>query len=274
MQTVLASTEQAGEQKVHGPASAQQFSANWFAAYTSSHHEKRVASYLAERRIKSFLPLYAIARRWNNRCEMHLDLPLFRNYVFVHIDPRKRVRVLEVPGVLSLVGFGRILASLPDREIEAIRAGIGQWKIEPHPYLVAGEPVRIKAGPMAGMGGVLVRMKNNFQVVIARRPSPGSRHYRMGTSQWPRRVGNSHQGPLRRRIHGCAVAFPGFENPNAHPVESTEDGRCATLAAKSLHLGPPPKVRRSTRAVSLKQLPPNVDQPNIPSHQGSVVVLL
>lgn len=83
------------------------------------------------------------------------------------MNPRERVRILEVPGVLSLVGFGRTLAPLPDFEIEALRAGLGRRKIEPHPYLVIGERVRIKAGPMAGMEGVLIRKKNNFRVVLA-----------------------------------------------------------------------------------------------------------
>ena len=119
-----------------GLATAQNFFANWFAAYTNSHHEKRVASHLAERQIESFLPLYATSRRWKNRCEMNLELPLFPNYVFVRIDPREDVRVLEVPDVLSLVGFGRTLAPFPDFEIEALRSGLGQRKIEPHPYLV------------------------------------------------------------------------------------------------------------------------------------------
>jgi transcription antitermination factor NusG len=140
---------------------------NWFAAYTNSHHEKRVAAQFAERHIESFLPLYATRHRWRNGCDMNLDLPLFPNYVFVRVDPRKRVSVLEVPGVVSLVGFGRTLAPLPDFEIEALRSSIGQRKIEPHPYLVIGERVRIKAGPMAGMEGVLVRRKNNFRVVLA-----------------------------------------------------------------------------------------------------------
>jgi len=148
-------------------ASAQTFSANWFAAYTSSRHEKRVASYFADRQIESFLPLYATRHRWKNRCEMNLELPLFPNYVFVRIDPRERACVLEVPGVVSLVGFGRTLAPLSDFEIEALRSGLGQRKIEPHPYLVIGERVRIKCGPMAGMQGVLVRRKSNFRVVLA-----------------------------------------------------------------------------------------------------------
>src|SRR5271169_3947926 len=167
MQTGLAARSPAREPKMQGLAAAEEFSARWFAAYTHSHHEKRVASYLAERRMDSFLPLYATRHRWKNRCEMNLELPLFPNYVFVRMDPRGRRRVLEVPGVLSLVGFGRSLAPLPDFEIEALRSGLGRRKLEPHAYLVIGERVRIKAGAMTGVEGVLVRKKNNFRVVLA-----------------------------------------------------------------------------------------------------------
>jgi transcription antitermination factor NusG len=166
MQTGSAETQPAKEKMLRAAATAP-VSTNWFAAYTNSHHEKSVASRLAERHIESFLPLYAARHRWKNRCEMNLDLPLFPNYVFVHIHPRERIRILEVPGVLSLVGFGRTLAPLPDFEIEALRCGLGRHRIEPHPYLVIGERVRIKAGTMIGLEGVLVRKKNNFRVVLA-----------------------------------------------------------------------------------------------------------
>jgi transcription antitermination factor NusG len=157
----------AEEPKTHGQAGAEIFPANWFAVYTNSHHEKRVASHFAERRIESFLPLYLTRHRWKNRCQAIIELPLFPNYVFVRIDPRERVRILKVPGVLSVVGSGRIPAPLPDFEIELLRSSLGQRKIEPHPYLVIGVRVRIKAGPMAGMEGVLVRKKNNLRVVLA-----------------------------------------------------------------------------------------------------------
>ncbi len=148
-------------------AAAQGFCTHWFAVYTCSHHEKRVALHLAGRQIESFLPLYAARHRWKNRCEAVVELPLFPNYVFVRMASRERVRILEVPGVLSLVGFGRRPTPLPDLEIEALRSGLGRRKIEPHPYLVIGERVRIKAGAMMGMEGVLVRKKNNFRMVLA-----------------------------------------------------------------------------------------------------------
>jgi transcription antitermination factor NusG len=140
---------------------------NWFAVYTSSHHEKRVASYFAQREIQFFLPLYIARRGWKNRCEAKLGLPLFPNYMFVRIDRYERVRMLEVPGVLSLVGFGRTPAPLADIEIEALRSGLGKGTIEPHPFLVIGERVRIKRGPMTGMEGVLLRKKSNLRVVVA-----------------------------------------------------------------------------------------------------------
>lgn len=151
---------------MEGAARAQESCANWFAAYITSHHEKSVAWQFERRQLEAFLPLYTTRRRWKNRCEMNLELPLFPNYVFVHIDPRERVRVLEVPGVLSLVGFGKTLAALPDFEIESLRSALGQRQIEPHPYLVVGERVRIKCGPLSGIEGVLVRKKNNFRVVL------------------------------------------------------------------------------------------------------------
>jgi transcription antitermination factor NusG len=166
-QIVLASGRRASAPPEYPPAAMRESSLRWVAAYTSSHHEKRVASCLNERQIESFLPLYSTTHRWKNRCAMKLELPLFPNYVFIRMTHQDRTRVLEVPGVWSLVSFGRSLASLPDFEIAALRSGVGQRKIEPHAYLVVGERVRIKAGAMLGLEGVLVREKSRSRVVIA-----------------------------------------------------------------------------------------------------------
>ena len=40
-------------------------------------------------------------------------------------------------------------------------------KCEPHPYLVVGERVRIKQGPLADFEGVLLRKKGTLRVVIS-----------------------------------------------------------------------------------------------------------
>ena len=139
----------------------------WYAVYTTARHEKAVAGHFVQRNIESFLPLYRTMRLWKNGCKMTLQLPLFPCYVFVRISRNERVRVLDVPGVLSLVGSASEPVPLPESEIEALRVAIPTIACEPHPYLVVGERARIKAGPLAGMEGVLLRKKNGLRVVLS-----------------------------------------------------------------------------------------------------------
>jgi transcription antitermination factor NusG len=138
----------------------------WFAVYTNSRHEKCVAKHFDERQIENFLPLYQKLHHWTKRNRVRLDLPLFPNYVFVHIAPQQRTSVLAVPGVLGMVGRGNLASALPSAEIESLRTGLQLRKFEPHPYFVAGERVRIKAGSMEGLEGILLRKKNELRLVL------------------------------------------------------------------------------------------------------------
>ena len=138
----------------------------WFAVFTSSHHEKKVSQRFLEQRIENYLPLYSQIHHWTNRRKVTVQLPLFPNYVFVRIGRRQRGQVLQVPGVLAIVGRGYKPTPLPDFEIESLRSGLHLRKFEPHPSLAVGRRVRIKVGPLEGMEGVLLRKKNNLRVVL------------------------------------------------------------------------------------------------------------
>ena len=137
----------------------------WYAAYTKPCHEKRVAEHLEIRNIELFLPLYRSAGRWNNGC-VPPERPLFPGYIFVHIPPGEWVRVLELSGVVSIVGTAREPSPLPDDDIEQLRSGLHLVRAEPHPTLTTGETVRIRRGPLQGMTGVVTRQKNSFRVVL------------------------------------------------------------------------------------------------------------
>jgi transcription antitermination factor NusG len=142
-------------------------SARWFALYTTPRHEKHVSEILSDRQIETFLPLYRTTKQWKKSRPVVLELPLFPTYVFVRIERQARGSVLATPGVLSIVGSSKEAWPLPDFEIAALRSGLLERKIEPHPYLVIGERVRIIAGVMAGVEGVLARKKNEFRVVLS-----------------------------------------------------------------------------------------------------------
>ena len=139
----------------------------WYAAYTCVRHEKRVAEQLQEREIQCFLPVYHSVRRWKDR-RKELDLPLFPGYVFVNIELRDRLRVLQLPGVVNFVSFGGQPAPLCDTEIEALSNGLAHGiHAEPHPYLKEGRRVRVRCGPLSGLRGILVRKKDNFRLVLS-----------------------------------------------------------------------------------------------------------
>src|SRR5882724_1131237 len=139
----------------------------WYAAYTCANHEKRVREQLEQRSIESYLPLYETIRRWRDR-RMRLQLPLFPGYVFVRMALVDRLQVLQVPSVARLVGFNGHLAALPDAEIEGLKNGLaGGVRAEPHPFLTAGRRVRIKAGPLGGHEGILIRRKGSLRVVLS-----------------------------------------------------------------------------------------------------------
>jgi transcription antitermination factor NusG len=138
----------------------------WFATYTFSCQEKRVAQHLFTRHIEFFLPVHKKINRWKNGLRMLIESPLFPGYVFVKIDCKERVRVLELPGVHSIVGAGRQPIALPFGEIEALRSGIELLNVEPHPFLKSGEIVHIRKGPLEGMTGIVARQKNSTRVIL------------------------------------------------------------------------------------------------------------
>lgn len=140
---------------------------HWYAAYTCANHEKRVNAELQARNVEHFLPLYRSVRRWKDR-RVSLELPLFPGYVFVRITVSNRLRVLQIPGVVHLVGFNGRPAALPDDEMDILRSGFSQrLRAEPHAYLAAGQRVRLTSGPLAGIEGILLRRKGNCRVVIS-----------------------------------------------------------------------------------------------------------
>ena len=139
----------------------------WVAVYTVARHEKVVARQLEERRIETFLPLYRSLRRWKDR-KKEVELALFPSYVFVRIEPGKKLPVLQVPSVVSIVTFNGELAVLPEAEINALRNGLeNHLCAEPCPYLKVGKRVRVVRGPMAGAEGILSRKKDRYRFVIS-----------------------------------------------------------------------------------------------------------
>src|ERR1700684_4428605 len=132
----------------------------WYALYTCAQHEKSVAKQLAERSVECFLPLYEKVRRWKDR-RVKIQFPLFAGYVFARLSLQDRLRAVQAPGIVRLVGFNGHPAPLPDDEILALRNGLSpSLEAEPCPYVQVGRRVRIVSGPLTGLEGMLLKRKS------------------------------------------------------------------------------------------------------------------
>ena len=139
----------------------------WRAIYTRHQHEKAVAALLANKGFDVFLPMYDSVRRWKDRTKT-VRLPLFTCYAFIRGALDRRFEILNLPGVIALVGRPYGSAVIDGAEIESIRRVIAaSAPIEPHPPVAQGQRVRVTSGPLEGIEGVLVRRQSHCRLVLS-----------------------------------------------------------------------------------------------------------
>jgi transcription antitermination factor NusG len=140
---------------------------HWFALEVKQRYEQFAATALRNRGYEEFLPLYKCRRRWSDRIKQ-LDLPLFPGYLFCKLDPDNRLPILATPGVILIVGIGKIPVPVAESEIDAVRSVVAsQLSAQPWPFLRAGQQVRIDAGPLRGVEGVFLNHRNQCRLVVS-----------------------------------------------------------------------------------------------------------
>ncbi len=141
----------------------------WFALYTRSRFEKQVAEQLDRKRLPVFLPLRLEVHRWQDRYQK-VEVPMFRGYLFAQFAPAsaERTAILRTVGVVRIVGFGQTYAEVPAEQIAALRRLADERALlHPHRYLRVGQRVKIASGALAGVEGILVRVKKQDRLVVA-----------------------------------------------------------------------------------------------------------
>jgi transcription antitermination factor NusG len=143
--------------------------ADWYALQVRPRYEGMVAELLKHKDYETFVPVYCSRRRWSDRTK-ELKMPLFPGYVFCCFDPRKRSEspVISTPGVLKILGFANKPTALDANEMRWIRlAARPGASARPVPYLSEGAKIRIKDGPLAGIEGILARIKSRDVLVVS-----------------------------------------------------------------------------------------------------------
>ena len=139
----------------------------WFAVRVKSRFERVTGAVLRGKGYEEFSPFYRTRRRWSDRIK-EVDLPLFPGYLFCRFDPFDRLPILVTPGVVSILGIGKFPRAVDEHEIAQIQAIVSSGVLaQPWPFLRAGQKVCISHGPLCGLEGLLLHIKNSYRLVVS-----------------------------------------------------------------------------------------------------------
>lgn len=132
--------------------------------------EKRTAGRLKAMGIECYLPVQSEWRQWSDR-RKRVDRLVIPLVVFVRVSPAER----PLPLTLSAVSRYLVLrgehvpAVIPDQQMERFRFMLEHSqqsvKITDEP-LAPGTPVRVVDGPLAGLEGEFLTVKNQSTIAI------------------------------------------------------------------------------------------------------------
>jgi transcription antitermination factor NusG len=139
----------------------------WFALQVRSCREGWTSGHLVSQGYECLLPKCKVVRNWSDR-RKELEQALFPGYLFCRFDPLRRLPILKTPGVIQVVGFNRTPMAVAEEEIQAIQRMMeSRLPAQPWPYLEAGDRVRIRAGALRGLEGILISVKGNERLVLS-----------------------------------------------------------------------------------------------------------
>ena len=143
-------------------------SKEWYGVRVRPKGEAQASSELSARGFEAFLPTQHVRRRWSDRVKT-LEVPVFPGYLFCRFQPDERVKVLDTPAVIQILGIGKTPIPVSDTEIEALQAMVtSRLMLTPWPYLSSGQRVRIGHGPLAGIDGIVTKADDgNPRVVVS-----------------------------------------------------------------------------------------------------------
>ena len=143
-----------------GPSDFREPTLRWHVLWTRSNCEQLVYEQLSVQGFELWLPMLD---KWARRKHVRVPFraPMFPGYLFVReaVDRTSYTEISRTRGMVRILGERwDKLATVPDREIEAIRqVHESDTPGVPHAYLQEGQRVRITKGPLTDVEGFFVK---------------------------------------------------------------------------------------------------------------------
>lgn len=142
---------------------------HWRVFYTRARAEKACETRLRDHGVEVLCPKQKVVRQWSDRKKEVVE-PLFRNYLFAHVDERERLQVLRTNGIVRCVHFHgepavlrpEVVADLQKAQSAPDRLSV----VDLRPPV--GTTVTIVDGPMGlhGLTGELCEHRGQTSVLV------------------------------------------------------------------------------------------------------------
>jgi transcription antitermination factor NusG len=139
---------------------------SWYVLYTKPRNEKKVAERLSAAGYHVYCPLHKVKRQWSDRMKVVED-PLFKGYLFIQVEDKRRDEVFNYPGTVRYLFWLRRPAIVRESEIYTIQKWLGEYDHEDIDIseIMPGDFVRITSGQFSGEEAVLLDRRSHKAVV-------------------------------------------------------------------------------------------------------------
>jgi transcriptional antiterminator NusG len=129
--------------------------------------EESVARTLREKGYEVLLPSYIQKRLYSDRTR-RVSCALFPGYLFAYTTLDSVMGILATPGTNYVLRSGGKIASLSAEDEKTVRAlCLVNGQCEPYTNLQVGVRVLVESGPLAGLTGILMKVRNRDRVIIS-----------------------------------------------------------------------------------------------------------
>lgn len=138
---------------------------SWYALKVRTRSEMLAIASLDHYGFESCCPLTKTRTQYSDRAKTTLE-PMFPGYLFCRFELSSKAKVLASSSVERVIGFGSQPIPVPASEIDAVRRMVDQGAAAA-PNAKPGDRIRVIAGALKGVEGVLVRESDTNSLVAS-----------------------------------------------------------------------------------------------------------
>lgn len=116
--------------------------------------------------ISALVPVEFTTQRYRGNRESYRKRPVIRGYVFASVGPEHMMALHDVPEIKGAVWLGGSPATLAGWEVSVLEALSQPYKQQRANRYAPGDPVRIKRGSFAEIGGIIDRIEKGRIVAV------------------------------------------------------------------------------------------------------------